>query len=64
MLRALYIPHLLCYSLIVLIGGIILIPFGYIAILIIKARLIFKKLSSNFLANSPKAPKNKIALIF
>ena len=41
MLRAIYAFHLIFFVVIVQIVGVVLIPFGYLAVLIVRVRLIF-----------------------
>ena len=41
MLRAIYAFHLIFFGVMVLIVGVVLIPFGYLAVLVVRARLIY-----------------------
>ena len=43
MFRAIYAIYLVFFGLLVLVNGIIMIPFGYLAVLVVRARLIYRE---------------------
>ena len=43
MLRAAYAFHLLFYFAFVLVAGLVLIPFGYVAVLVVRLRLVLRE---------------------
>ena len=44
MLRAIYAFYLVFFGLLVLVYGIVMIPFGYLAVLVVRARLIYREI--------------------